>query len=211
MKRLFFYIGLVFIVSSCINSSDNSKKTITLDEVMGEDSTSHSKNVLSNTNYEDSTVKANVQLSPISKMIFDKLAIDSGSIEVLDTFLYVDRYESQSAEKMKIRFNGQTAYYYHWNFKKSSQATNAFLNWMQCYGKKCLVLPIGETKSVNSEKMLVVVTENDIFYLDKVTKNGYETILKTMDEASMKCVYSFYQNGKNGVTWLSLNSKTMDE
>lgn len=137
--------------------------------------------------------------------IATKLAVTKEDIRQLDTLLFVDRYENESNYKYHVSMKNKMFFVAHWNFNSKSAAKNAFVNWLQCYGKSCNTLNLNDSVSVSNEKMAMLLTQKDLFYLSNVKLDEYQLFVKELiaDKKLKEIDFSFYQNGKKGIEWFN--------
>lgn len=188
----------LFLLSCNPKDDDNS---ITLDDIVSGDSTI-SDDLIS----EDSAALREVETINLDEeldSLFRQLRLKYENIISVDTLLNVDRYENLESSKYEIKLSGHQPFFGFWKYKNNALAKNAFMNWIQCYGKNCSSISLNDTKNVSNEQMSMILIENKLYYLVGFSQKQYQTILEFLMRDDVMPTYAFYQNGRKGIEWFS--------
>lgn len=157
MKRIAF-IACIMVLFAC---RDKQQEVIDLNEVMP------SSENYKNGHDSDDTSKQNQQVfsSSIDPAILIEHQLVLEGIEASDSLFFPDRFAPKNTEKFRYLFDNEPVYYNRWSFRDSIKTTNAFLNWMNCFGSSCVSLNLGESKNLQREPFLLLVSDTSIVYI----------------------------------------------
>lgn len=193
VKTLFF--GLIFLaLVACKNEPANKLKILSMDEIIkSSESTKLTQDTIIEVASIDSVFLQNVSI----------LKVVSEDVKILDTLLFVDRYENISSYKYQVVVNNKPSFFAQWRYKNAAKAKNAFINWTQCYGANCTALKLNDTIAISAEKIAMLLVGEKLYYLKDISKKEYTSFVKkTLENSPKQTVdYAFYQDGKKGIQW----------
>ncbi|MES2587820.1 MAG: hypothetical protein V4622_02500 [Bacteroidota bacterium] len=187
MKNLLF-ISLVLSIFSC-----NTKKEEVVDF---DDLTQGSKK-----NYDKDSSDRDEKitfyydsLSDFSKNLIDSLEFDKKGIFKLDTLFFPDRFGAKKAEKWYLKTEKDSLVYFHWEFKDSVKTYNCFYNWLDCFGKNCKSIHVGDLVSFSKRATVFLIRDKDFFYIESNFPIDYEKVIAPFDTKLVKAKWKFIVN-----------------
>lgn len=148
MRVIYFVLSLLFL-TACSGKED---EVIDLEEIMP-------------TSQYDKTEKTDtVQEKPVFIPSITALDLNSekiiwDSVVINEDLTVPERFSPKNMEKFTYWTEGKAVEYYRWSFPDSVKTIKAFLNWMSCYGDKCLMVEL--RKNVNIQRNAVLILQND--------------------------------------------------
>ena len=127
----------------------------------------------------------NVDTLSVVKQNFRKNGILCDSIMAFEENIFPDRFGAISVEKYELFTADNQFRFVEWKYKDSAKVMNAFFNWMDCYGKSCKSIFIGEERLFQANPMQLFVNDSALIYIegiesfdfrqweDYLSKNGY--------------------------------------
>jgi len=116
-----------------------------MDDILSGDTTTHR---IATTTMEPTDT---VAIDPEFLDFMKKMELPTENLKPMDTTFLVDRFANESSFKYNIDTKTFLAI---WKFSSNAAAKNAFINWTQCYGKRCQQILLNDsTNSVSNEKM----------------------------------------------------------
>lgn len=103
--------------------------------------------------------------SYIDTSILSKLKLNVSSIRNIDMDLTPERLSPTSSCMYKMRYKSDSLIYLHWSYRDSIFTKNAFYNWLDCFGKKCKSVRLGESTMMQREGFLLFISDTSITYL----------------------------------------------
>jgi hypothetical protein len=145
--RLFFF--LFILLSACSGNDDD---TIDIKEIMP-------------VSHYDKAEKKDTN-SIVASFIPSVVALDLhtekiiwDSVRVNEELTVPERFSPKNTEKFTYWIGENPVEYYRWSFSDSLKTMKAFLNWMNCYGEKCLMIEL--RKNTNIQRNTVLILQND--------------------------------------------------
>lgn len=193
-------ITLVFSLFSCENDSIKSE-TVDLDEFLPKSKKEY--------NYEEDTVSQVEEHTPDSIELLIQSRIDNAA------FIYGEELSNKKHFPDRLDY---TQRFYHeliidsvlyelviWEFEDSIHTINAFYNWMDCFGKKCKSIRIGEKKWIYEGAFQLFVDDTKLIYIasnNSINQKLWNDLFQP--ELKNKWNYSLYQPLSRKVRWLEL-------
>jgi hypothetical protein len=208
-RGLFVSSFLCILLFSC--SENKKEETVDLSEITassnrykeGEADTVTKKNVILFTDSLDIKYKG----------ILDSLKIDYSKVQKLDTILFPDRFGAKSMVKFYWKEKLDSINFMDWEFKDSLKTQNAFYNWIDCFGKNCKSIKIGDKIKIQKRSMLMLVNENHLIVIDSDLKkdcNSWLSLLKNQ-QFGEKWKYILYQPKKGKTSWMNFENEELKE
>ncbi len=203
MKYFFQLIIVSMVVFSC-----NSKK----EEIVDFDDLSEG----SNKNYDkDSSKKIETvalfydSLNPFSQELIDSLNFDKKSITKLDTLFFPDRFGAKKTEKWYSKTEKDSLVFFHWEFKDSLRTYNTFYNWLDCFGKNCRSIKVGDKIAFSKRATLFLIQDKHLFFIESNLPIDYEKYLNYFDSKEWPREWKFLVNQlpRKKAEWIKRNEE----
>lgn len=97
---------------------------------------------------------------------FAKNGIVAESIVTNVSRLFPDRFGPENSAGYQLVMGQDTLMYHKWRFKDSSKVMNAFYNWIDCFGKGCKSVYVGEEKNFQKNAMQLLVSDSTLIYIE---------------------------------------------
>lgn len=81
---------------------------------------------------------------------------------------FPDRFGAIGAEKYELQTDGNTFRFVQWIFEDSTKTMNAFFNWMDCFGEKCISIFIGEERVFQPNPFQILVNDSALVFIEGV-------------------------------------------
>ena len=119
------------------------------------------------------------------KQKFKENGILGDSIVAFEETMFPDRFGAISVEKYQLFTVDNQFRYLQWKYEDSAKVMNAFFNWMDCYGKSCKSIFIGEERLFQANPFQLFVNDSVLIYIEGIesfdfkqweeylTKTGY--------------------------------------
>ena len=211
MQMRYIVISFFFIFSLFSCSQKRKEKTIDLSDI-----TTSSERYKEGEEKKDSTaplVMFTDSLLVSYLGILDSLKLDYSSIQKLDTVLFPDRFGAKSIVKFYWKEKKDSINFMDWEFKDSIKTTNAFYNWIDCFGSKCRSIKIGEKIKIQKRSLLVLVNEKHMIAVDSERKIDNEKWLKLLKDQGFgeSWKYIVSQPNKGKANWLNYKNEIFTE
>jgi hypothetical protein len=141
----FFILALV----ACTSPND---QPVDLEEIMPKAAADKQPKKVETEQKQQFTTSLNLEL-------LKENAIHWDSVSLNEDLTIPERFASKQVEKFDYWLSGKPITYLRWSFKDSTKSMNAFLNWMNCFGKRCSMVEIG--KKTNIQKTNLLILQND--------------------------------------------------
>ena len=145
--------------------------------------------------------------------IIDSLKLEHDLVQKIDSLMFTDRFNAKSNLKMYWKSNGDSVNFFHWNFKDSLKTKTAFFNWLDCFGKGCKTISIGEKVNFQKRSMLLLVNEKSMIFIDsdkKIDPLKWIAILEAQ-KFGENWRYIITQPKKGKAKWSTLKDKVETE
>lgn len=197
-----FIIPFILILTS-LSCENDSAKTESVDI---EDFLPKSKKEY---NYEEDTVSLVVEKAPdsIQLLIQTKLtnADFSPTTKQSSNKHFPDRLDYKKRFYHEITIDSNLYELVIWEFEDSIHTINAFYNWMDCFGKKCHSIRIGESKWVHKGAFQLFVDDSKLIYVASDNKMN-QKLWGDLFQPKLKETWNYhlYQPLKRKVRWFEL-------
>ena len=104
----------------------------------------------------------------IVKQRFTKNGIPCVSVVAFEETLFPDRFGAISTEKYELFTSENQFRYVQWKYEDSAKVMNAFFNWMDCYGKSCKPIYIGEERLFQANPFQLFVNDSVLIYMEGI-------------------------------------------
>lgn len=198
--KIIVFIALALFVTSCGEDS-NKTETVDLDEFLPKSKKEY--------NYDEDT------LSQVEKHIPDSIEIYIQS--KITNVNFLSKAELSNNKHFPDRLDYTKKFYHEltidsilyelvvWEFEDSLHTVNAFYNWMDCFGKECKSIRIGESKWIYDGAFQLFVDDFKLIYVaskENMNKNIWEDLFTP--EFKNNWNYHLYQPIKRKVKWIEL-------
>lgn len=149
--RLLYFLSAVFLIAAC-----NGKEEVAqLEDIMPTAQSDKTK--------KTDTVPEKAVFTPsISLTELEAAQIKWDSVIVSDTLTIPERFSPKKMEKFTYWTEGKSVEYYRWSFADSSKTMKAFLNWMNCYGERCLMIELRTNANIQRNAFLILQNDTSI-------------------------------------------------
>lgn len=206
MQKLVYGLLIILFYASC--SPKEEQKSLNLEDITK--SSSRYKEGVVKKESSDTTPLFSSTLSNNYIGLIDSFLLKKESIQQVDTLFLPDRFNAKKTVKFYWKENADSTNFMDWEFKDSIQTENAFYNWMDCFGKKCKSLKIGEKSKIQKRSLLILVNHNHLLLIDSDKKIDYKkwiSILKhQLFGENWKFILVQPKNGKS--TWMNYRNET---
>ncbi|AEA44811.1 hypothetical protein [Fluviicola taffensis] len=191
----FCIIASVVIIASC---SETPTETVSLDDI------SHTSDKFNDVDDKKEEVKTQ---DDKPKTAFFLVAFDSiykdASWHKLDSLLFPDRFGPSKLEKWYLLGNKDSIVALHYEFKDSLRTKNAFFNWIDCYGPKCLSYQVGSQFKKQNRNSLFLVGANHLIYIESKYPIPSDKLLPILNEKEkdQNWIYMLEIPGKKKTRW----------
>lgn len=86
-------------------------------------------------------------------------------VGLLSDKLFPGRFGPDSTFSAALNIEGQAVSYYRWLYSDSVKTTNAFYNWIDCFGTECKSIFVGDEVPFQREAMQLLVNDTVIIYV----------------------------------------------
>lgn len=147
------------------------------------------------------------------KGIFDSLHVQLDSVHLLDVVQLPDRFGAKFTNKMYWKTQTDSVCLVHWEFKDSLKTTTAFYNWLDCFGKTCKTVKVGDKVKIHPRNILLLVNEKHILVVDSNLKINQEKWIKMLIDQKLGETWKFVvsQPKKGKASWMQLNAEVLSE
>lgn len=152
-------------------------------------------------------------LPAIYKGLIDSLQIDYSIVQKIDSMMFTDRFNAKSNLKMYWKSANDSVNFFHWNFKDSLKTKTALFNWLDCFGKNCKTIRVGEKVNFQKRTMLLLVNEKNMVFIDSDKKIDHEKWIKLLEEQKFgeNWKYIVIQPKKGKASWLKYADEVFTE
>jgi len=189
----------------CLFSCSNNKK----DEVVDFSDITKSSNRYKEGKVDLKSVEKRVDnydsLNLTLKNFIDSLELNKQSIQIVHQTDFIDRFENNFSQKIKILLGDDTLSIYYWEYKDSTQTMNVFYNWLDINK-----LVLFEASKMKGEPFKLLVYSNKIIKFKSLKMVENELILKGFDEGF---AFKFYidKNNRNKLKWFNVENEKLIE
>lgn len=169
-----FCSAFILILFSC---TDPEKETLTLDEI------SHTTDKFQDVkdSKEIKQIKDEKPKSAYFLTAFDSIYKDVSWFK-LDSLLFPDRFGPSKSEKWYLLNQKDSLVALRYEFKDSLRTKNAFFNWIDCYGPKCISYQVGSQFKKQSRNSLFLVGTNNLIYMESKFAISTKKMIELLNE-----------------------------
>ncbi len=84
---------------------------------------------------------------------------------------YPERFRPLRKDKYALMFGEDSTIICQWVYEDSSRVTNAFFNWMDCFGDDCESVSIGEEKRIAKSSISIYANDTTLIYFSSNQDN----------------------------------------
>ena len=182
----------LFILIFILGCTGKKEETVSFDEI-----TESSKNYQEGEQQELNTEKEidlYDSLSVLSQLFIDSLHLDHTSIIIKDTNCFPDRFGALETEKWIAKTEHDSLVFFQWKFKDSTRTLNAFYNWLDCYGKKCKSIHVGDEVSFSKRAVLLLLQDQHLIFVESNHKIETEKYVSVFDQLNWNKSWKFIVN-----------------
>lgn len=159
IKTFFIAIFAAVLLAGCNNQAE---------EIINFEDLIPSSERYSELDNEEGEAAVEDSMSLIIKRFTD-VGIDVVSAEYNSQNIFPDRFGPVQNEKIRLISATDTLNYFKWIYSDSTKVMNAFFNWMDCYGKKCKSIFIGEEKNIQKSPLLIFVNDTALVFIESTS------------------------------------------
>jgi hypothetical protein len=205
MKRINVQSKLILILALAIFSCEN--KSDKIDTVDLEEFLPKAKKAY---NYEEDTLQQIKKHTADSLELYIKSKISNANFrdkeELSNNKHFPDRLDYTQKFYHELIIDSTLYELVVWNFEDSLHTVNAFYNWIDCFGKTCKSIRVGESKWIYDGSFQLLVDDKRIIYIssEKTVNQRFwgELFQPITDE---KWSYNLHQPLKRKVQWIGLS------
>ncbi|MBX2949621.1 MAG: hypothetical protein KF704_10120 [Crocinitomicaceae bacterium] len=150
--RILYFLPVIFLIAAC---NGNNEEVAQLEDIMPTSNYDKTK--------KTDTIPAKVVFTPsVSSAELEAAQIKWDSVVVNDTLTIPERFSPKKMEKFTYWTAGKSVEYYRWSFPDSSKTMKAFLNWMNCYGERCLMVQLRTNANIQRNAFLILQNDTSI-------------------------------------------------
>ncbi len=209
---MFKYFLILFIFITACNSNQQ-EEVISLDDLTGH-SDRYNEDSLKK-NGQDNVDKVKVILPEFLQRFADSTQLSNENFNIVDSTTFTDRFGADSTLKiiwsktnnMDNNIFEQSSLFY-WHYKDSTRCTNAFYNWLDCFGKSCKSLKVKDNKNLQKDFASIWVSEKEIYYLSS-NENYKISDLENLFNREKKLTWKYIlvQNKNSAAKWFMYDDK----
>lgn len=201
----FKFILLILVLTSLSCETDASKtESVDIEEFLPKSKKEY--------NYEEDTIQQVTENPP------DSLEL------LIESLIPNAEFRSASEQNNNKHFPDRLDYtqrFYHelsidsilyelvvWEFEDSIHTINAFYNWIDCFGKKCKSIRIGDSQWIYDGSFQLLVDDTKLIYVaskEKMDRKLWEGFFEPISKETWN--YHMYQPLKRKVKWFNLASE----
>lgn len=148
-------------------------------------------------------------LSAIARSFIDSLHLNHSSISVKDTNCFPDRFGAMETEKWISKTEYDSLVFFRWKFKDSTRTLNAFYNWLDCYGKNCKSIRVGDEVSFSKRAILLLLEDQHLIFIESDKKIDPAFYVAVLDALHYKKAWKFIinQSPRKKAKWMRRDDK----
>jgi hypothetical protein len=185
-----FVVFLVLIL--LLSCKENKEEVLNLDDITT-NSDKYKEGKIQNNN-ESSTIDEIHKFSVLFLKWMDSLKYDKKNVHLLDTTIFNDRFGAKKSEKWYYLSEMDSLVFMHWEFKDSIKAQNSFYNWLDCFGKNCRSIMIGEEVNFMKRSLVFMLQTNHLFVIESSTKQNIESYINFFDAMNWAKNWKYLMN-----------------
>lgn len=204
MKANYIYISalimLLFSFTSC-EDSNNKADTVDLEEFLPKSKKEY--------NYDEDTVSQVEEEVPDSIELYIQSKTSNARFvskeDLSNNKHFPDRLDYANKFYHEVTIDSTQYELVIWQFEDSLHTVNAFYNWMDCFGKECKSIRIGEEKWVYDGSFQLFVDDMKLIYIatnEKMNRKIWSDIFKPERKETWN--FHLYQPLKRMAKWIAL-------
>lgn len=207
MKGFTFFILTAgfMLLFSC---SDNESETLSLEDI------SHTSDKFNDIDDKKEAVKIKDQKPKEGYFLtaFDSIYKEASWYK-LDSLLFPDRFGPSRLEKWYLLNKKDSIVALHYEFKDSLRTKNAFFNWIDCYGPKCISYQVGSQFKKQSRNSLFLIGEKQLIYLESALPIPAEKLVGILNEKKedQNWIYVLEIPGRKKTRWTTIREGEVNE
>lgn len=202
---LFFIACTIVLFVSC---SDDKADTVSLDDI------SHTSDKFDHIDDEKEVVEIKDEKPKQAYFLtaFDSIYKDASWFK-LDSLLFPDRFGPSKMEKWYLLNQKDSIVALHYEFKDSLRTKNAFFNWIDCYGPKCVSYQVGSQFKKQSRNSLFLIGEKHLVYVESKTPIAADKLVELLNEKKkdQNWIYVLEIPGKKLTRWSTIKEGEFKE
>jgi|GEM_PF-929995 len=120
-------------------------------------------------------------IEPVWKQFTDSMHWDKRTVFGLDTLIFPDRFGAVKTLKFYCKTPKDSLVFMRWQFRDSIPAQNAFFNWMDCYGKRCKSIRIGQEVNLSPRATCFLLQNKELIFVESRQKINFEQYLEILE------------------------------
>lgn len=204
MKVNYIYISalimLLFSFSSC-EEGNNKDETVDLEEFLPKSKKEY--------NYDEDTVSQVKEEVPDSIELYIQSKTSNARFvskeDLSNNKHFPDRLDYANKFYHEVTIDSTQYELVIWQFEDSLHTVNAFYNWMDCFGKECKSIRIGEEKWVYDGSFQLFVDDMKLIYIatnEKMNRKIWNDLFKPETKEAWN--FHLYQPFKRKAKWIAL-------
>jgi len=198
--KIIVFIALALFAVSC-GEDTNKTETVDLEEFLPKSKKEY--------NYDEDTVSQVEESVPDSIELFIQSKISNArfasSADLSNKKHFPDRLDYTQKFYHELTIDSTLYELVIWEFEDSIHTVNALYNWMDCFGKECKSIRIGEEKWIYAGAFQLFVDDFKLIYVaskENMNKKIWEDLFTP--EFKNNWNYHLYQPKKRKVKWIEL-------
>lgn len=190
----------IFASLSCENDSPNTE-TVNLEDFLPKSQKEY--------NYEEDTTVQVEENAPDSIQLLVQAGLNNAEFRSTSALTnnkhFPDRLDYKQRFYHELIVDSNLYELVVWQFEDSIHTVNAFYNWMDCFGKKCNSIRIGESKWVHKGAFQLFVDDYKLIYVatdNKMDQKLWDNLFQPTSKKEWN--YHLYQPLKRKVEWFEL-------
>lgn len=156
-----FFSGLM-IASILVSCGGNKEEVLDLDDIV-------TKADYDTRPKADSLQQQTVFVPSIAAAELESAQIKWDSVLTNEELTVPERFSPIAIEKFTYWTNSKPVEYSRWSFPDSSRTMKAFLNWMNCYGEKCLMIELRKNMNIQRNALLILQNDTSIVHIQSAS------------------------------------------
>ncbi|MEX1191447.1 MAG: hypothetical protein WED10_01360 [Brumimicrobium sp.] len=202
MKNYFqvlIVVSIAWTFSFC--SNEKSTETVNLDEFLPKSERSY--------DYSEDSINNETSLPPDSiQLIIQSKIPNAAFLNEKDTRIktvsyFPDRLDYKAKFVNHCIIDSATYQIITWEFEDSLHTVNAFYNWMDCFGKNCESITLGETKILSEDAFELFIDDISIIYITSnqtISHRLWSSVFKPKSGSTWN--YNLLQQPNRKVNWI---------
>ena len=206
MKTICYIAWICILISAC--KSGNETDTVDFDDI-SKPSAKYASADSSSVSSKETVPVYYDSISVFSQQLVDSLMFDRTNVFKLDTLIYPDRFGALKADKWYYISPKDSLVFMRWEFKNNVQTKNTFFNWIDCYGKHCKSIKVGDEVNFSRRATLFLLADKELIFVESGQKINPEHMLGILGnlKKQKKWDYFMLQQPRGKAAWKSIDEK----